>query len=86
MNANLVACPDCHAQVSSRAAACPKCGAPISTKPPRINRAGARWEGIGFVLIMLAIVSYISGSPIWMIAGTLVGIVGFVVFIIGRFK
>lgn len=86
MSAKLIACPDCHAEVSARAAACPKCGAPISRKAARTNRAGARWEGIGFVLIMVGLASLFSGSAYWTAAGMLAGLIGFVVFIIGRFK
>lgn len=86
MNAKLVACPDCGGEVSPRAVACPKCGAPVSAKPPRTNRAGARWEGAGFLLILAGIVGYLSGSPTWLFAGLLLGMVGFAVFIVGRFK
>lgn len=86
MNDRLIPCPDCGISVSPRAAACPKCGAPIAKKEARVHRAGARWEGIGFVLILAGMVAWFSGSPGWIIAGVLTGLVGFVVFIIGRFK
>lgn len=86
MTDKLVPCPDCGAQVSPRAAACPQCGAPVARKEARVHRAGARWEGIGFALIIAGMVAGFSGSPAWFAVGALLGVVGFVVFIIGRFK
>lgn len=86
MTTTLIPCPDCGISVSPRAAACPKCGAPIAAKESRVHRAGARWEGIGFVLILAGMAAWFGGSAAWMMTGTLAGLVGFVVFLIGRFK
>lgn len=86
MSDRLIACPDCGVKVSPRATACPQCGAPIAKKDARVHRAGARWEGIGFALILAGMATWFSGSAAWMMAGVLAGAVGFVVFIIGRFK
>lgn len=52
------------------------------TRSVRVERAGFRWEAIGFVLILAAIFVGIAGGGGF--AG-LLGFVGFVVFIIGRF-
>lgn len=86
MTAALIPCPDCGVSVSPRAAACPKCGAPIAAKEARVHRAGARWEGTGFVLILAGMAAWLGGSGTWMLAGTLLGVVGFVIFLVGRFK
>lgn len=86
MTDRLIICPDCGNSVSPRAVACPKCGAPIAAKDARVHRAGARWEGIGFLLILAGMASWFGGSGAWIMAGTLIGFIGFIVFIIGRFK
>ena len=31
----LITCPECHGQVSDKAAVCPHCGYPIGEQPPR---------------------------------------------------
>ena len=88
----LIKCEDCGREVSDKAAACPQCGAPIAVQEPvsidpqthaRVTRTGAKWEGIGFLLIAGGVITLIAG------AGALGGIaiaVGFVVFLVGRFK
>lgn len=86
MSDRLFPCPDCGISVSPRAAACPKCGAPIAAKAARVHRAGARWEGIGFVLILAGIAMWFGGTAGWITGGMATGLVGFIVFIIGRFK
>lgn len=91
----LVKCSECGKEISDRAGACLGCGAPLGnsaaatapspqavTNSVRVERAGFKWEAIGFVLILIAIVAGIAGAGGF--AGVL-GFVGFVVFIIGRF-
>jgi hypothetical protein len=86
----LINCPECQHQVSKAAASCPNCGRPIT--PPR--RYGRIWEAIGFAIIMLGIglLIFVEFSAAGMnghhMAGTIGAwsfLVGFVVFIIGRF-
>jgi DNA-directed RNA polymerase subunit RPC12/RpoP len=87
----LIKCAECGREVSDKAAACPGCGAPIAAAAVpsvqeshvRVTRTGAKWEGIGFVLIVVGIVLGIAGN---LALGWAAGIAGFVVFIIGRFK
>jgi len=47
-----------------------------------ITRAGSKWEAIGFILIIIGLVLAIPGQGF----GYFLISVGFVVFIIGRFK
>jgi DNA-directed RNA polymerase subunit RPC12/RpoP len=87
----LINCSECGKEVSDKATSCPNCGAPIATKDAvtfdpkphaKVTRTGAKWEGIGFVLILVGIILALA------VNGTLGGIlayVGFVVFVIGRF-
>lgn len=90
----LIKCSECGKDISDRAGACPGCGAPVSgsaatapsskavTNSVRVERAGFKWEAIGFVLILVAIFAGIGGAGgfAWVL-----GLIGFVVFIIGRF-
>lgn len=47
-----------------------------------IKRRGGKYEGIGFVLILISIIIAIAGSlPV----ASIVGLLGFIVFLIGRF-
>lgn len=94
----LMNCPECGGQVSDKATACPHCGAPITTTslapdsktpPPqvvKVERTGAAWEGTGFVLIVLGMFIGIGGAGGTKTLGWLLALVGFIVFIIGRFK
>ena len=77
-----------------KAAACPGCGAPIaaisspqiSPAPEthvRVTRTGAKWEGIGFALIVVGIVVGMASSPR---LGWVIALAGLIVFIVGRFK
>ena len=85
----LIACPECDRQVSESATSCPGCGHPLRDAPSptpsatgSIKRKGGLYEGIGFLLIVGGLLFAIAGN------GTLGGfgmVVGFVVFIIGRF-
>ena len=80
----LTKCPDCGNGVSSAAANCPQCGRPISKMSGNVDqtqRKGGKYEGIGFLLILGGIaVCFASGA----LGGALI-LVGFVVFLIGRF-
>lgn len=85
----LVRCKECGKEISDKASACPSCGAPMagdSTVHVRVTRTGAKWEGLGFVLIAAGLVSMLTGNAIASMVGTLMLFVGFVVFLIGRFK
>ena len=91
----LITCADCGNQVSAKAASCPKCGAPVSggdtpartemptkaNQPVRVVRAGFRWEIIGGAGVIVAVIMGIAGFGM---AATVVGVAGFVVFMIGR--
>jgi len=87
----LINCSECGKEVSDKAAACQNCGAPIAIKDAvtldpkshtKVTRTGAKWEGIGFVLILVGITTAIAANGIF---GGILAFVGFVVFIIGRF-
>jgi len=87
----LISCSECGKEVSDKAASCPNCGAPIagvssvSLNPQshaKVTRTGAKWEGIGFILIVIGLIMAIAGQRV----GGLLMVAGFVVFIIGRFK
>jgi hypothetical protein len=84
----LIKCADCGKEVSIKAAACPGCGAPIAgtSSHPRVTRTGARWEGWGFILIIVGGLVGIVASPPLSTFGGIAAFVGIVVFIIGRFK
>jgi len=57
----LISCTECGKEVSDKAASCPSCGAPISDASAvslnpqshaKVTRTGAKWEGIGFILLI----------------------------------
>lgn len=87
----LIECAECERQVSDKAAACPGCGAPIaaphspaapaSSSP--VMRAGAKWEGLGFLLIVAGMIIGMAGAGG---LGWTCAIVGLVMFIVGRFQ
>ncbi len=86
----LIKCSECGKEVSDKAPACPNCGAPIGSDrspqrrdkiPVRVVRAGWRWEAIGALLVIGGLIAGVAGAS----SGWLVLIVGFVIFIIGRF-
>ena len=88
----LINCSECGKEVSEKAATCPNCGAPIASDHEvlldpkshvRVTRTGAKWEAIGFILILLGIILAIAANGI---LGGIMAFSGFVVFIIGRFK
>ena len=92
----LVSCPECKKEISDKATSCPQCGAPASeklqnsqspTSHTKVTRTGAKWEGGGFLLIIAGIfisISTISNSDNHV--GGIMILVGFFVFLIGRFK
>jgi hypothetical protein len=86
----LVNCSECNREVSDSAASCPGCGHPLhpshatsNDKPTKVVRTGGKYEGIGFLLIVIGIFMGIAGQSGG--AGIAIG-VGLVVFLIGRFK
>lgn len=91
----LIKCDECGKEVSDKAASCPGCGAPsapapnqsesVDSKPAKVTRSGAAWEGLGFVLIIGGMLVAIGSGPDNHFGGAAMT-VGFVVFLIGRFK
>lgn len=81
----LIQCSECNHEVSSKAASCPKCGAPVA-KEKAVARAGAKWEGIGFLVMVVASIVGIMTYYDDTYYGSIIGLTGFVVFLIGRFK
>ena len=88
----LIPCSECGKQVSEKAASCPNCGAPItgaaslSLNPKshaKVTRTRAKWEGMGFLLILVGMIMAIATKSTF---SALLMAVGFIVFIIGRFK
>ncbi len=80
----LVTCPDCSRDVSSGAANCPHCGRPMavfSAGAVQTRRKGGKFEGIGFLLILGGIAACFADGAL----GAITILVGFVVFLIGRF-
>ena len=87
----LIKCSECGKEISDLAEACPGCGAPQKgstvkskgavTNSVRVERAGFKWEATGFVLILGAMIAGFSDSNS---VAVLLGVVGFVVFVIGR--
>jgi DNA-directed RNA polymerase subunit RPC12/RpoP len=88
----LIKCLECGKDVSDKAAACPGCGAPLLSAagarvtadktPVRVVRAGWRWEAIGALLVIGGLITAIAGAGGF---GWFVLIIGFVIFVIGRF-
>lgn len=85
----MIACPECTKQISDKAPNCPNCGVPLAAATQQtkiehanVTRTGAKWEGIGFVMIIFGMISAMAGAEF---GGVLLAI-GFVVFLIGRFK
>lgn len=90
----LTKCSECGREVSDKAAACLGCGAPIapergisldSSAHASVTRTGAKWEGLGFILIIAGMLAAMASDGI---VGTVGGVsvaAGFVVFLIGRF-
>jgi len=88
----LIACMECGAEISDKAAACPKCGCPLAAPetdsapdPEQVitHRGGRHLEALGTLLVL-------GGLLIGMIwnggLGGAMFVVGLVIFIIGRFN
>ena len=86
----LIQCPECDREISDNAEACPGCGVPIAKRPPaataevQVKRGGGAWEALGFLIIVCAI--FYGGMASDATTATFIGVAGFVVFLIGRFK
>lgn len=87
----LISCSECGKEVSDKAASCLNCGAPIaeissvSLNPQshaQVTRTGGKWEGIGFILIVIGLFMAVAGQGF----GGLLMAGGFMIFIVGRFK
>lgn len=50
-----------------------------------VTRAGGVWEAVGFVLVSAGVVTGLATLPDNHV-GAVVGVIGLVVFLIGRFK
>jgi len=78
----IINCSECSGKVSSQAASCPHCGNPINPTKTVTSRPGRKWEAAGFILIVSGIFSGFAYPS----AGGPLLVLGFCVFIIGRFK
>jgi hypothetical protein len=79
----LTKCPDCGNGVSTAAANCPRCGRPMamfSGKAVQTQRKGGKYEGLGFLLILVGIGTCFVSGPV----GSILIFIGFVVFLVGR--
>ena len=85
----LISCQECNKEISDQAASCPSCGVPIANAPSNqnstVNRAGAKWESIGFLMIVGGMIFGMASAPDNHIGGTIAGI-GFILFLVGRFN
>lgn len=89
----LIKCRECSREISDKAAACPGCGAPNgasngtnASTHVTAKRAGGKWEGIGFILIVIGmVVAMAADGPVATIGGFAI-VAGLVTFIFGRFN
>ena len=85
----LIKCGECGKEISDKAASCPGCGAPSvpgRAVPVNVTRAGGKWEGWGFSLIVGGMLTAMVAEPPVSSVGGVAMLAGFAVFIIGRFK
>jgi uncharacterized paraquat-inducible protein A len=83
----LITCPDCNKPMSERAAACPNCGAPSAkAKATSTTRAGGKWEAVGFLMMLAAFGTGTTQTTAGFVLSMILLPVGFLVFLIGRFK
>lgn len=85
----LIECGECGKRISDKAAACPACGAPTGSNggaAVSVTRAGGKWEGWGFVMIVGGMLAVMASDPLVSTMGVLAMLAGLVVFIIGRLK
>lgn len=89
-------CPDCNGKVSSSASACPHCGRPFGGGTPgkpdvqTTQQTAKSWKGIGCLgsLIMMvggSLLLFSNSSPMSVVWGSGLLILGLVVTTIGRF-
>lgn len=81
----LIKCAECGKEISDRATTCPACGAPVGEAQAavvEVTRAGGKWEGWGFVMIVAGLIATMSNTS-W---GVPLLMAGFAVFLVGRFK
>ena len=90
----LISCPECTKEISDQAASCPSYGVPIinastqvvsPNKNRTVNRAGAKWEGVGFLMIVGGMIYGMASAADNHVGGAIAGI-GFILFLIGRFN
>jgi hypothetical protein len=74
----LTKCQDCGREVPAAALYCRNCGRAIA-KP--VRRAGAAWEGAGFVTLLIGVAACFAVPPL----GGMMLLAGFLVFLVGRF-
>jgi len=77
-------CLDCGKEISTAAYSCPHCGKPnrvLINQSSKIQRKGGIFEAIGFILIICGIFSCLVNSTL----GILLIVIGFIIFLIGRF-
>ena len=90
----LISCAECGREVSDKAESCPNCGAPIApherdgSEPQqhvKVTRSGGAWEALGFLAIVAGIIAgFATGESNHV--GLILVVVGFAVFLVGRFK
>lgn len=80
---SLIICPDCGDKVSNKATSCPGCGHPVNQVSTKTRRAGAKYEAAGFLLITSSI---FVGVGLGIQAAITTGTIGFIIFLIGRFR
>lgn len=86
----LLECPDCAREVSDAATSCPGCGRTIQSAPVVTRRRGTVYEAVGALLIFSGVggcsIMSIVGAQGGVAVGATLGTVGFIVFMVGRFK
>lgn len=89
----IISCPECDRDISDKAQACPGCGAPVQAQRPtrqkqesqKVMRAGAKFEGLGFVAIVFGMIVAMAGSGTANTMGVALIVGGVIAFLIGRF-
>jgi uncharacterized OB-fold protein len=88
----LIKCGECGREVSDKATTCVGCGVPLTAAEvssrgrdarTTVTRRGGKWEAAGTVLVIVGLIFYITTGEAF---GGIAMLVGFVVFIIGRFQ
>lgn len=82
----LVQCPECHQKTSEQAGQCPHCGMILRKPVTLIKRKGGIYEAIGTSMIIVGIIMAIFiEMPIIDGFFKILAIVGFIIFVVGRF-